>query len=773
MIHKLNYILLLSLLMLGMASCDGNLFNDKEEFSVKLDKITFAEDYKTFTIEGSLSNDSLWYDLCDSTHTTLSVYSCGEYLDTLPANVSARIKEVRNIAKEQLLSLGMQAMVIVDRTMEQPLVDNARKAVMQLSRFLRPEDIYVSFLDCKGALSATDVLTTDILSQDFVSTSIEGKDKYLYRAIYNKLEEATKPGNPFTGSNRFILVITDGIVWDEDKPYDPNHFVWQQNLLKLTDLTLDKCPIFYTLMTDEFDMPLDINNTMKSVCERTQGACYDINNPDAIHQAICKAHFLPHTDYQFQLEFPDGRMLSGEHIHLYIDGVQDGEMRMHSSIDYQKGTWFLPIIINGMSTRDLLIKCIIIGVLIILIVYLILQLLVPYIKNKLFDRKYKAEYTGPNMSVAGRQVPEVCYFCKTPFQPGDKIVASCEHVMHQECWEENDYKCPERGITCHEDVQYANPKKRFALSNAPYYMSWVLVALLANIVRVLLKSMISGESQQSAVNFLADLLMTDEMAAEATEFCYRNSHATGVLAMCIVAAIAYKCRRHVHVKQQVLEIVARSVVAYLAGYMIIFLDNTVCTLFDIQYYQELIGVISYGLVLASVYAIVAFRSPVRLNMNKLLAVGVLVLAVGYFIAHNFYFDQREVYFYTFGAVYVAIALSVAFDTSHTWHCFLRVEGTMKKIEIAMFKWFVARPNATVTMGRSVDSSIQLTWDAKNKIAPVQAEIREHHGILCLFPSEDGVFDHNDVPLPADKPYKLYHGTRFKIGDLTFTYLEKY
>lgn len=770
--RKLNYIFLL-FLMLGMASCDADLLDDDEELSVSLDKITFAEDYKTFTIEGSISNDSLRYDLCDSIHTTLSVYSWSDYFDSIPADVAGEIKEIRNTAKEQFLSMGMQALVIVDRTMEQPLVDNARNAVMQLSRFLRPEDIYVSFLDCKGALSTTETLSDDILSHDFVCTSIDGRDKYLYRAIYSKLEEATKPGNVFTGSNRFLLVITDGIVWDEDKPYDPDHFIWQQNLLNLTSLTLDKCPIFYSLMNDEFGMPLDVNNTMKSVCERTQGACYDISDPDAIHQTICDNHHLPHVDYQFLLEFPDYRMLRGEYIYLYIDGIQDGEVRMHSSIGYQKGTWFLPIIVNGMSTRDLLIKCIFLGSLLILIVYLILQLLVPYIQNKLFERKYMAEFTGPNMSIAGRQVPEVCYFCKTPFQPGDKIVASCEHAMHQECWEENGCKCPEHGITCKEDVHYANPKNRFALTNAPYYMSWILVALFANIVRAILKLVVSGEFQQSVLSFLADLLMTDEMAAQATHYCYRNSHSTGVLAMCIVAAIAYKCRRHVPIKHQVLEIVLRSVIAYMAGYMIIFIDNTVCTLFNIQYYQELIGVISYVLVLASVYAIISFRSPVRLNMNKLMAVGGLVLAVGFLIAHNFYFDQRELYFYVFGAVYVAIALSVAYDTNRAWHCFLRVEGAMKKIEIAMYKWFVARPNVSVTLGRSVDCTIQITWDAKNKIAPLQAEIHEYHGILCLFPTEDGVIDHEGSSLPAEKPYKLYHGTRFKIGDLSFTYLEKY
>lgn len=91
--RKLNYIFLL-FLMLGMASCDTDLLNDDEALSMSLDKITFAEDYKTFTIEGSLTNDSLWYDLCDSTHTSLSVYSCTDYFDTIPADVTGDRKSV-------------------------------------------------------------------------------------------------------------------------------------------------------------------------------------------------------------------------------------------------------------------------------------------------------------------------------------------------------------------------------------------------------------------------------------------------------------------------------------------------------------------------------------------------------------------------------------------------------------------------------------------------------------------------------------------------------
>lgn len=772
MIQKLQYTLLF-IMMLFMASCDRDLLNDHEDISLSLNSITFSEDYKTITIEGTLTNDSLMYDLCDTLHTKFRIYGCDDYLDTLPARVAPRIKQIRNVAQEQFDSLGMQALVIVDRTMEQPLVDNALNLVKKLNCFLSLSDIYISFIDSRGGLTPTQILTQDILTHDFYSTSYDGKAKYLYHAIYDKLKEAVLEDSQFSEENRFVVVVTDGVVWDEDEPYDPDHFSWQQNLLNLAETTGKKCPVFYALMNDEFSMPIEVNNVMKSVCDRTQGSCFDITDLDKIHQTICSAYNLTHVDYKFLLEYPDNRVLGGEHINLFIDGVQEGAIRLHSTIDYRQGTWFSPIIIHGRSEYEMLIRCLLIGMLIIMIVYLTLQLQVPYIKNKLFERKYMAEYTGQNMTVAGRQVSEVCYFCKTPFQIGDKIVASCEHAMHKECWEENNYRCPEHGMSCHENVQYANIKKPFSLSNAPYYMGWILAALVANMVRYCLSHAISGECQKSVLYFIMDIFLSDEIAKEASEFCFRNPHNVGVLSMCIVAAIAFMCRRHEPVRKQMTEIGLRAGVAYLIGYVIAVIDILVCTLFDIKFYHDLMGTFDYLLVMIADYVIISFHSPIRVNLKKICCVVVLLLLLSSIIDYNTYMDQREIYFLIFAVNYVAIALSVAFDTNHTWHCFLRVEGSMKKIEVALFKWILARPNVPVTLGRSVDCTIQITWDAKNKIAPLQAEIREHHGVLCLFPTEEGVFDFHNAPLPAEKPYELYHGTRFKIGDLSFTYLEKY
>jgi hypothetical protein len=83
--------------------------------------------------------------------------------------------------------------------------------------------------------------------------------------------------------------------------------------------------------------------------------------------------------------------------------------------------------------------------LLLLAIYVAFQIVIPYIQYRIFKYKYVTKYTGPNMSWGGIQVPESCYYCKTPFEIGDEIVVKCEHVMDLDCWKENLYKCPEYG----------------------------------------------------------------------------------------------------------------------------------------------------------------------------------------------------------------------------------------------------------------------------------------------------------------------------------------
>jgi pSer/pThr/pTyr-binding forkhead associated (FHA) protein len=93
------------------------------------------------------------------------------------------------------------------------------------------------------------------------------------------------------------------------------------------------------------------------------------------------------------------------------------------------------------------------------------------------------------------------------------------------------------------------------------------------------------------------------------------------------------------------------------------------------------------------------------------------------------------------------------------------------MDIALYKWIRNDPSHAVTIGKSVDCSIQLSWDINGQVAPVQAEIKRHLDSILLTALEDGVFV-NDKPLAQGDDIWLYHGRKFTIGNTTFTYIEK-
>ncbi len=82
------------------------------------------------------------------------------------------------------------------------------------------------------------------------------------------------------------------------------------------------------------------------------------------------------------------------------------------------------------------------------------------------------------------------------------------------------------------------------------------------------------------------------------------------------------------------------------------------------------------------------------------------------------------------------------------------------------------PDHVVTIGKSVDCSLQLSWDLNGNVAAVQAEIRQYVGSMRLIALENGVYVDNEKPLPIGKEVWLYHGRRFTIGNTSFTYVEK-
>ena len=120
---------------------------------------------------------------------------------------------------------------------------------------------------------------------------------------------------------------------------------------------------------------------------------------------------------------------------------------------------------------------------------------------------------------------------------------------------------------------------------------------------------------------------------------------------------------------------------------------------------------------------------------------------------------------------VGLALSVAQASPRSERYFLHVGGSMKEMDIAIYKWFEANTNRVITVGKSVDCDLILSWDVKGDVAPVQANLTKEGDRVFITPLEPGLFVKGRA-VPTGRKEHLFHGKHFTIGTTEFTYLEK-
>lgn len=79
-------------------------------------------------------------------------------------------------------------------------------------------------------------------------------------------------------------------------------------------------------------------------------------------------------------------------------------------------------------------------------------------------------------------------------------------------------------------------------------------------------------------------------------------------------------------------------------------------------------------------------------------------------------DKDYYYLIDWAEIQMGLALSIASPIGIDDKAFLHVQGSMKEMDVALYKWFKNSPDAKVTIGRSVDCNFQITWDIGNDIA---------------------------------------------------------
>lgn len=773
---KKNLLTILTIIAtLSLTACDEvtlalGLNNDSEflaeilgqqQQQMKAIDVEFAPDYKTFTMTTDILQDIGAYKLEDSTKVRTEVLEIIDGIRSARLSIPS-LTEIENIEATNISKQKISLLVLVNRTLPQTSLDRIRTYVDEMTTVFNHDNLFVAFMD-SGSVSNTMPVTDYVLTNNFNRSSRSAA--YLYRSILEKRTEMIKGDGIWQDSrSRFLLIFSDEKVYDDasDEPIDPNHYQYEEQMVARNTAMSDTIfKAFYSSIASR----RDINNgheanVLRLFCNNSGGDFIEDFHWVTCKEAMLHTLHLSFPDYKFHFENPDYKVYRGDDRKLTLNFYDQKKDSLIASVSttITKGNLFDPIIVHAHSIGYVAIQGLLIGLLILLLVYLILQFVVPYIRYRYFLHKYVIHYTGQHMSFANKTVEESCYLCKSPFEVDDDIVVKCEHTMHKECWDENNYHCPEYSDRCHHGSHYYNAGNLSDPCNASFYLKWMVMAIIASTLSWLTFILYAHYTQLSELHSAVTQVPTFGLAI--------GFFLTfGISILTLRPANDYKMLRH---------ILLRACLAAVGCYLTYMLVNLIIYLFDINSFTFMLNWIPWtvsGFIIAYCSTFATRIVHNRLLLFVCVLLGFLSMYVWTILFSHMELDFRVLLLFSFIIYGVGLAACIATVAPKSERYFLKVHGATKGLDIALYKWFRNNPGRIVTIGKSVDCSLQLVWDIQSDIAPVQAEIRLIKNAPYLNALEPGVFIKGES-LPIDKKKRLYHGDSFDIGQTTFTYIEK-
>ena len=800
---KMYRILLMAIFAISLVGCDlltgsdvkdevmDDIFSTESENDSTVNKeqlevlgVEFTPGYKKFKMFVSIKEDLGPYAITD---TNQVVVKTTEFISGIPNNTSSKpiLKLVKNTEGEEIIKKDTKALVLVDLDQPQDVVTRELNAVREI-RAVFNQNLYVAFMSDQS-VSETMQASDYVLDSRFVSS--QQSRKFLYRSILLKKKEIEDRVGVWANAKKVSMLVfsNEQIYKDNDEPIDPDHFALEEQMVKPDSVYNTR---FYSissvLFSDAADK--DTDNQAASVLKvmtKNYGGIYEkVFSWAELKETIMGMKSEDIIANEFDFENPDGKIYSGISHKMLIElfAKDDGHLLGTASTDILLGVAYNPVIVNGGNNFLVFLQGIAIGLLVILFVYLIFQFLIPFIKYRLFLRKYVVKYIPGNMSVGNIAVSESCYFCKGAFEPGDEIVVKCEHVMHKSCWDENQYHCPEYGRHCDKGSHYYNHINLFDPSNAVYQLKWIMMSILAAMLAWSLYVFLILELDQTTPTLVAK--MVDAKIADVGGYAVFNETANSMgylplfgmcLGGCLTLVLSLLSVKKQSYLRQVLDLALRVLVVSLASYFLFLLTESVMMAFDMNPWLALINWIPMSIMTL----LIAFVSTAdtKIHLRKYILLIAIVLGGLSLYVWSFFFrglmmlDIRVLLLFSCIFYCVGVGLAVAQMMPKSERFFLNVRGAVKETDIALFKWFINNPDEVVTIGKSIDCSLQMTWDIKGQVAPVHANLELTNAGIRLTALEEGVMLGSKMLSPGDSRL-LSHNQHFTIGDTTFTYMER-
>lgn len=783
---KTTYKLLLVMFALvGLTACEkvvstsGNtsdydflsdMLGDKPE-KMKVEEIKFSPDYTTFTMTTDIVQDIGPYDLEDSAKVRPEVVETIEGIREAYFSIPKLVK-IKNIEADRIAEADIRLLVLVDLTLPQSSLDKVASYVREIKRSFNRNNLYLAFMDGPNVGNTMEV-TDYVIDNHFKKSS--NQYVYLYRSMLAKRNEMLQGGDLWQDAQKLVmLTFSDERVYDNetDAPVDPDHYQYEMQMVQASADSTAPFSAFYVSLNPQQDLGDEHNEKVILLfCHNSGGAFLRNFDWVSCRNDILNSFGQSFPDYEISFINPNNKVYRGDRKKLTVNFYNAKTDSLIASVSKEvvMGDVFDPIIVNGQSILIVILQGLIIGVVLLLLLYIIMQLIVPYFKYRRFKRKYVVRYTGKHMCFDNNPVEEACYLCKSPFEQGDEIVVKCSHTMHKTCWDENEYHCPEYSDRCKNGSHYFNKNNIFDSHNAPFYLKWGLVAVASAILAWLFFTVGIYEFREITSGSVFHFFEKDTGA-----FLNQTPVFGLVIGFFLTAGFSLLAIRPGKDGSVLGMILLRSCIAALGCFLSFLIVNVIIYLFDIYHYSAFLDWIPWtasGFIIAACSTFATRLVHSRWLILVSVLIGVLSMFAWTFLFNHTELDYRVWLLFSFIVFSVGLSVCLATVAPRSEHFYLKVQGATKGMDIALYKWFRNDPNRVVTIGKSVDCSLQLSWDLQGDVAPVQAEIFLKKKVPYLIALEPGVYI-NGSPLVEGKKVRLFHGKSFTIGQTTFTYIEK-
>ncbi|HBJ76901.1 MAG TPA: hypothetical protein DDY68_03590 [Porphyromonadaceae bacterium] len=808
MITLKKFFLLFAVLFV-LTSCDEKISlpflenaNDVKEDGMVLSEAEFSEDYKEMRVYSHMREEMLLKMFQNNiTVDSFTYYETDAKGNIFPKRIQPKLISMIDEMEEEVDELNHKTLLLVDLTLSNEEIEKEREcAILVKKLYSLGNNLYVSFM-------YDDRVTECVPLSDYVIENYfrhRDGEKFLYRSILNEMKLMSDAFSEFLSKDeskiweglrtdqKMLLILSDGKVYDNTgRPIDPDHYTLQQELMNIyknsgyADLPI----VCYVDIAGSmgFDKPYagDAKARLTYLCHGTRGEYYEEFNMSAIPKKIIEGLGISLNTVRLVFEHPDGKAFRGDRIALHVNTFSGDSVYASGKTEYSIGSIYKPIIINGDSVVHVIVKGLLYTCFVLLLAYVALQLLYPYISYQIFKKKYVLVYTGTEKGVEGNMITKTCYYCKGEFKEGDQIVAKCPHTVHLSCWNENGYMCPEHGPHCKQGAHFYNSEDLFDGRNASVYLKWVLCGTLAGLFGWLLFLLLPLETNRflSIVKFLVyggnehiDSNYYKQITNSTTNIMSLPYYGVSIsFFLSLLLGILTEKGKWLWKRLSVL--IAKAIVGGVIGYLSFIIGSVLYILFKIKESFILIDAASWAIVGIGIAYCVTFGSK-KLDSTRALR-GALV-SVGLGLASMYLwallisvsFDTREFGVFSYLLYSIGLAVTIAFALPKSSRYFLHVEGPIKTMDLALFKWMnVSSTEKKMTIGMSVDCDLQMNWDLRGYVAQVHAEVLKIKDNIYLVPLAKGVRS-GRKQLKEGSRLKLKHGVSFIIGETKYTYIEK-